>query len=89
MCINHPKIFSSQTLSSPLGLFSLNSFQGFDFLGGRIEPILCLVFYFVMKMWESFYKKKNISNMANSSKNIQKMSKCSNGNKQKWTNIVS
>ena len=64
-------MLTSQKLSSPLGLFGLKSFHGFVILGERIEPITCLPFYLVIKMRENLYK-KNISNMANSSKNIQK-----------------
>ena len=57
MCVNHPKILTSQELNSPLDLFGLNSFHKFAILGGRIEPIACLVFYLVIKMYENLYKK--------------------------------
>ena len=58
MCANHLKILASQKLSSPLGLFYLKSFDGFVILGGRIEPIACLVFHLAIKMWENLYKKQ-------------------------------
>ena len=51
------------------------------------RTIACLVFYSVVKMWESLQKKPYSSK--NSGKNIQKTSKCSNGNTQKEANIVS
>ena len=41
---------TSQKLSFPLGLFCLKNFNGI--LSGRKELIACLLFYFVIKMWE-------------------------------------
>ena len=51
------KTTSKFRLASPLGLFCLNSFHGFVF---RWEDriIVCLVLYFVIKMWENPYKKQ-------------------------------
>ena len=57
MCANHPKILSSEILRSPLCLFGLKSLHVFVILVGRIEPAVCLLFYLVIKMWESPYKK--------------------------------
>ena len=57
MCVNHPQIFTSQKLCSPLCLFDLKRFHRFVILVVRIEPIVCLVFYLVIKMWENPYKK--------------------------------
>ena len=57
MCANHLKILTSQKLGSPLYLFGLKSLNAFIILVGRIEPIACLVFYLVIKMWENPYKK--------------------------------
>ena len=57
MCLNHPNNLISQKLSIPLRLFGLKSCNGFVVLGGRIEAIVCLVFYLVIKMWENLYKK--------------------------------
>ena len=48
-----PKNFDFPEAEQPLGLFGLKSFRGF---GGRIEPIVCLVFCLVIKMWENLYK---------------------------------
>ena len=56
MCVSHPKTLTSQKLSSPLGLLGLKIFHGFGIIGGRIEPIVCLVFYVVIKMLENIYK---------------------------------
>ena len=39
MCVNHPKMLTTQKLSSPLGLIGLKSFHGFFIVGGKIEPI--------------------------------------------------
>ena len=49
-----PKILNYQKLRSPL--LGLTSFHGFVILV-RIEPIACLVFHLVIKMWENPYKK--------------------------------
>ena len=57
MFVNHPKVLTFQKLSKPLGLFGLKSFHEFVILDGRIEPIACLVFYLVIKMWEKLFKK--------------------------------
>ena len=54
--VNHPNILSSQKLTI-LSLFGLKSFYGFVILGGKIEPIVSLVFYFAIKNWKSFTKK--------------------------------
>ena len=56
-CVNHPKISTTQKLSSPLGFFGLEIFHKFAIVGGRIKPIACVVFYFVIKMRKMFYKK--------------------------------
>ena len=37
-------------------IFGLNIFDGFVKLFGRIEPVFCLVFYLVIKMWQNLYK---------------------------------
>ena len=50
-------MLTSQKLYIPLCLFGLKGFYGFVILVGRIEPIACLVFYLVIKMWENPYKK--------------------------------
>ena len=68
-------------------LLGLTSFHGFVILVRRIEPIACLVFHLVIKMWENPYKKayqtwKTIKTF------IQKKSKC-NKNSQKEANIIS
>ena len=52
VCANHPKILTSEKLSSPLGLFDLRSFHEFVILFGRMESISCVVFYLVIKVWE-------------------------------------
>ena len=70
---------TSQKLSIPLSFFGLKLFHGFVILGGKMEPIACLVFYLVIKMLENLSKKpyrawQTIPNMANSSKNIKKTS---------------
>ena len=57
MRVNHPKLLTGQKLSSPFSLFSLERFQEFVFLGGRIEPITFLALYLVIKLWKIFYKK--------------------------------
>ena len=57
MRLNHPKILTPHKVSSPLGLFCLKSFHEFVLVGGKIEPIVCLVFYLVLKMRENLYKK--------------------------------
>ena len=80
-----PKILTYQKLRSPL--LGLTSFHGFVILVRRIEPIACLVFHLVIKMWENPYKKayqtwKTIKTF------IQKKSKC-NKNSQKEANIIS
>ena len=62
-------------MSSSLDFSGLNNFHGFIILGGRMNPITCLVFYWNMKMWDVLVWKiftKAIWNIANSSKNIQK-----------------
>lgn len=51
------KILTSQELCSPLGLFGLKSVHAFFILVGRITPVACLVFYLVIKVWESLYNK--------------------------------
>ena len=56
MCVNHPKVLTSEKLSSPSGLFGFKSFHEFVVLGGRIRPIACLEFL-VIKKWGNFYKK--------------------------------
>ena len=44
--------------------------------------VVCLLFYFVIKMWEllawEIFAKNHIENMANSNKIIQKILQCSN-----------
>ena len=57
MRVNHQKILTFQKLSDSLGLLELKNFHRFVILGGRIEPIVCLVFYLIIKMWENLYKK--------------------------------
>ena len=57
MCVNHPKILTFQKLSSPLHLFCLKSFNGFLIVRGRMEPITCLRYSLVQKMWRIFYRK--------------------------------
>ena len=37
--------------------FDLKSFYEFVILGGKMEPIVCLLFYLVKKMWDILYKK--------------------------------
>ena len=89
MFINHPQILRLQKLSSPLGLFGFKSFHEFFMVGGRIEPIACIVFYLVFSHKNDGKPlQKTISKMANGSKNIQKTSKCSTENTQKETNII-
>ena len=75
MCVNHPKILTTQKQHRPIGLFHLKSFHGFFILHGRIEPIAGLLFYLIIKMWRNLYMKA-ISNMANSNKTLKKISKC-------------
>ena len=70
MCVNHPKVLTSQELSSPVGVFSLKSFHRLVILGGRIEPTACLVLFVHKNVEKSL--QKAISKMANSSKNIFK-----------------
>ena len=74
-----PQNFNFQNLSSPLGLFGLKSFLGFVILGGRIEPIACLLFYLAIKCGKIF---KKTLKMENSSK-IQKTYKCCSGTHRK------
>ena len=57
MCLNRPKMFTSQKSRCPLCLLGLKSFHGFVILVGRREPIACFEFYLVIKMWENPYKK--------------------------------
>ena len=57
MCLNYPKSLTSQKLKSLLCLFCLTSFHGFAILYGRIELIVCLVFYLIIKMWENLISK--------------------------------
>ena len=59
MCINHPKILTSQKLSSLLSLLGIKSFHELFILGGRREPISCLVFYLFIKKWENLYMKSH------------------------------
>ena len=54
--VNHPNFLSSQKLTI-LSLFGLKSFYGFVILGGKMEPIVSLVFYFAIKKWKSVTKK--------------------------------
>ena len=86
MCVNHPKVLTSQKLSSPFGLLGLKSFHGF-ILGGRREPNAYLVLFGHKNVGKSV--QKTISNMANSGKNIQKTCKCPNANTQKEKNNIS
>ena len=89
MSISHQKLLTSQKLSGPLGLSSLKSVHEFVTLGGRMVPI---AFYLAIKLWEvllwKIFRKKTISNISNSSKNIQKTSKCSNVDPQKESDIT-
>ena len=59
MSVNHPKIFTSKKLSNRLGLFGLKSFHKYFILGERIKPIVYLVFYLAIKIWENLCKKAN------------------------------
>ena len=52
MCISHQKILTSEKLSGPLGLSGLKSLHGFVTLGERMVPIVFLVFYLAIKLWE-------------------------------------
>ena len=56
MCVNHPKPLSHQKLSNSLGLFCFKSFHGLVIVGGRMERIVCPVFYLVIKIREHLYK---------------------------------
>ena len=92
MSISHQKLLTSQKLSGPLGLSSLKSVHEFVTLGGRMVSIAFFAFCLAIKLWEvllwKIFTKKTMSNMANSSKNIQKTSKCSNVDPQKETDIT-
>ena len=92
MSISHQKKLTFQKPSSPLGLSGLKSLHEFVTLGGRMVPIAFLAFYLAIKLWEvllwKIFTKKSMSNMANSSKNIQKTSKCSNVDTQKESDIT-
>ena len=85
---NLPKTLASQKLTNPLNFFGFESFYGFVIADWTIEPIACLVFYLFIKMWGKRYK-KIISKTTKSSKNIEKTSRCHNGNTKKEANIIS
>ena len=60
------------------------------FFDGRMEPIVCLLFCLVIKIEviaQNIFL-KNIPNIADSTKNIQKTSKCCNKNIQKESYFV-
>ena len=64
MCVNHPKLLTSEKMGSPWRVY-----MSLLFLVGR--SIVCLVFYLVVKnVWKSL--RKTISKLTNSSKSIQK-----------------
>ena len=83
MCVNDPEIVTLWKLSNPSGFFGLKIFNGLAILGGRIERN----FFGHKNVGKSV--RKTILKMANSSKNIQKTLKCSNGNTPKEANIIS
>ena len=57
LSVNHSKILTYQKLHSPLGFFGLKSVHEFVIPVGRIKPIVCLVFYLVIKTRENLYKR--------------------------------
>ena len=83
MCVIHPKILTLQKFRSTLCLFGLKSFHGYVILVGRIKPIACLVFYLVVKMWETRKTRKTVKTLK------KKTKKCSNRNTQKEENVIS
>ena len=86
-----PKHFDFPETERSLGLSGSKSLHGFVTPGGRMVPIAFLVFYLAIKLWEVLVWKiftENHTEMANSSKNIQKTSKCCNGDTQKESNIT-
>ena len=83
MCVNHPKILTSQKLRSSSGLFGLKGFPEFVILLERIEPIACLLFYLVIKIWENFYR--TLKTVAKILKNIKKREKQQQQPKEKNT----
>ena len=52
-----PKNIDISETEQPLGVFFVKSSRGFVIVGGRVEPIVCLVFHLVIKMKENLYKK--------------------------------
>ena len=51
------KNFEFPQIALSFCLFGLKNFYEFVILVGRIEPIACLVFYLVIKMWENLFEK--------------------------------
>ena len=82
-----PKNFDFPEIAQPFMLFGLKSFHGFVIFVWRTEPIDCLVFYLVLKMWGNLYKKPYQT--WKTVKTFKKTSKCSNRNTQKEKNIIS
>ena len=86
MCINHPKILASQKLPFRFVWFEEFSWVCYCWWEDRTY---CASFALFNYKNEGKSLQKTISKMENSSKNIRKTSKCSNGNTQKETNILS
>ena len=51
------KNFDFPEAEEPFRFVWFEEFPWFVIFGGRIEPVACLVFYFVIKMWENLCKK--------------------------------
>ena len=85
-----PKSFDFPETERSFKFVWFKEFPWFVTLGERMVLIAFLAFYLAIKLWQILVWKiftKIISNMANSSKNLQKISQCFNGDTQKEPNI--
>ena len=51
-----PKIFDFPETEQPFRFVCLKSFHGFVVLSRRMDPIVCLLLYMVIKVWENLYR---------------------------------